>query len=156
MKGYLLSVICVTFICTLVGAIGGDGPGKELRRMLTGCALAITILAPVVKLDFPEFRTDSLLRDASAAVREGEEQADSAKAQCIRSAIEAYILTKAESMGLSLTVQVALDDTGMPRSVNLTGSWSPRERQHLSDLMESDLGLGKEVQTWTQAYQSGA
>ena len=119
MKGYLLSVICVTFICTLVGAIGGDGPGKELRRMLTGCALAITILAPVVKLDFPEFRTDSLLRDASVAVREGEEQAVSAKLQRIRSAVEAYILTKAESMGLSLTVQVALDDTGLPRSVNL-------------------------------------
>ena len=124
--------------------------------MLAGCALAVTILAPVVKLDFPKIQTDGLLRDAMAAVREGEEQAVSVKTQCIRSDIEAYILTKAEAMGLSLTVQVALDDSGLPRSVALTGSWSPGERQRLSELIESELGLGKEAQTWTQAYQSGA
>ena len=124
--------------------------------MLAGCALAVTILAPVVKLDFPKIQTDGLLRDAMAAVREGEEQASSAKTQCIRTAIEVYILTKAEAMGLFLTVEVELDDSGLPRSVALTGNWSPGERQRLSELIESELGLGKEAQTWTQAYQSGA
>ena len=124
--------------------------------MLAGWALAVTILAPVVKLDFPKIQTDGFLRDAMAACREGEEQASSAKTQCIRSAIEAYTLTKAEAMGLFLTVEVELDDSGLPRSVALTGNWSPGERQRLSELIESELGLGKEAQTWTQAYQSGA
>lgn len=154
--GYLLRLICGAFVCALVLAIAGDGPGGGIRKLVAGVFLAFLALSPLGEMELPRLDLEEYRQAAEAAVREGTDQADDARFDIISHNCEAYILNKAAELDLSLTVQVHLDGEGMPDAVTLTGPVSPAERENLSSCIARDLGLGKEAQTWIDPYQSSA
>lgn len=145
---YLFRVICAAFVCALVGAVGGDGPGKSLRKLMAGLFLALTVLSPLQDAPLPRINLDRIRADARAAVQSGEEQARQAQTAIITEGLQAYIWNKAGELGLELAVRVVLDDMGMPQSVVLTGHASPSARQSLETIIARDLGLGKESLIW--------
>lgn len=153
-SGYLMKVICAAIVCALVGAIAGDGPGQRVRKLIAGVFLALTVLSPMGETELPRIDTDRLNADAQAAVRDGTDQAELARNDIISEACEAYILNKADELGLQMQVRVTLDEEGLPASAELTGKASPLERETLSSCIARDLGLGKEAQIWNDPYQS--
>ena len=68
----------------------------------------------------------------------------------IKEETEAYILDKAASLGVTLSVEVMVEDGNVPRlsGVQLSGQVSPYARQQLSTWISNDLGISKENQKW--------
>ena len=65
----------------------------------------------------------------------------------------AYILDKAESLGLSLSASVQAEDDGSgprPVSVFLTGSAEESAKKRLTEYIEDTFGIPKERQFWNE------
>ena len=150
MTGYILSVTCAAALAAILRAIAGEGTMGKLTKLLSGLFLAVTVLSPLVKMEIPDPARwlEDYMEEGEAAAQAGEAMAKDYSQSIISAELEAYILDKAASFGADLTVEVRLDDAGLPESVVLSGALSPADRQTLSRIMEVDLGIGEEAQTW--------
>ena len=85
------------------------------------------------------------------AAATGEEVARKALSDSISQQLSAYILDKAQQMGLSVSVQaIILDEEDyLPDQVILTGEGTDSEKQALIQEIASDLGLPEEDVQWT-------
>lgn len=152
MREYLTGVLCAAFICSIVTSIGGAGQGT--RKLLCGIFMALALLHPLGSLDLPELSLDPFLDEAEEAVENGQAQAQSAKNEIIMGSLEAYILTKAQELDLTIEAEITLTADGLPASITLSGSASPSEREALSSSIAAALGIGKEDIRWKEIYQS--
>ena len=153
LKQYLLAVTAAAILCAIVnGLMGEKGALSAAVRLLAGIFLILALAAPLVRLrlDGLEEMTSDLNLRAEAITASGENSAREAMAEIIKSRTEAYILDKAESLDVNLSVQVELD-TGnppAPRAVRLSGNVSPYAKGVLSDMISKDLGIPPEDQIW--------
>lgn len=152
MKAYFMGILCAAFLCSLICAIGGSG--QQLRRLICGVILALAVFRPLSAPELPELSAEPFLSDAQAAVAEGTAQADAAKKEIITRSLEAYILTRAEELGLTLRVQLTVHDDGTPAELILSADASPAERDTLIRILSRDLGIGREDIIWKDPYQS--
>ena len=81
-------------------------------------------------------------------VSAGEDLASDAVRSYIKSHAESYILDKAEEYGASLSADVILGEDDLPVSVCLAGRISPYGKLRLQELLETQLGIGREDQIW--------
>lgn len=152
LRQYIISVVAASVLCGILTGILHNGTAKELIKLLCGAFLAITLLRPVLdlkKIDLSDLLL-SCVPDASQTVALGESHSREALCGIIKAETEAYILDKAEELGLSLEVEVALSDgdTPVPASVRLSGDAAPAARQQLETVLTKELGIQKENQLW--------
>lgn len=152
MREYLMGVLCAAFICSIVSSVGGAGQGT--RKLLCGVFLALALLHPLGSLDLPQLPLEPFLDEAEDAVENGQAQAETARNDIITDSLEAYILTKASELDLTVEAEVTLTADGLPDSVTLTGSASPSEREQLADTITIALGLRMEDIRWKPLHQS--
>ena len=153
-KQYLLTVITAAIISSFVNSLAGKaGSAGKIIRLLSGVVLTLCVVSPILSLNFSEVRDyiDAFSYDSAETVSVGTEYTDTALRQSIKQQSEAYILEKAASMNVELTVEVTLseDSPPVPKDVALTGSISPYAKSRLSELIADDLGITKEHQLWT-------
>ena len=141
-----MGILCAAFLCSIVGSIGGAGQGT--RKLISGVFLALALLHPLGSLDLPQFPLDPILDDAEEAVQSGTSQAEAARNDIIIDSLEAYILTKAQELGLEPDIEVSLGSDGLPALVTLAAEASPSEREALTNAVAAALGLGKEDIRW--------
>lgn len=149
---YILRLVCGAVVCGLLLALtGSDGPGGRIRSMLCGLFLAYLATSPLARLDLGDLRyTDpGILARAEELARSGEAAAKSAIASRISEQCGAYILNKADEMGLSLQAEVALDpETGIPVSVRIVGNATPYEKEALISYITRTLGIERSGIQW--------
>ena len=153
-RTYFLSVTAAAIICAILkGLLNQGGTPAQLVKLLSGIFLSIIALRPLAQFDMGSLTDLSLdySMDAEAAVAEGENIAADALAELIKSNTEAYILDKAGSMGVSITVDVTVSDEKIPspKTVSICGNVSPYARTQLSALLVEQLGIAKEDVIWT-------
>lgn len=150
MTQYILTVTAAAILVSVLQKLAGSGTMGALIRMLAGVFMALTVMAPMVKLELPDPARwlAGLSAEGEAAAAEGERMGNDAAFAIIKDRTEAYILDKAAGCGAALAVQVTLDETGVPAAVTLTGSVSPYARTRLERIIASDLGIGEEDQQW--------
>ena len=153
-RTYFLSVTAAAIICAILkGFLNQGGAPAQLVKLLSGIFLSIIALRPLAQFDLgslADLNFDYSM-DAEAAVAEGENIAADALAELIKSNTEAYILDKAQSFGVSLSVDVTVSDDQIPvpQTVHLTGNASPYVKAQLSALLTDQLGIAKEDLIWT-------
>jgi len=72
-------------------------------------------------------------------------------AQLIKEKCEAYILDRADEMGLTLSVDVVMREAGdypYPVSVVLSGMISESDRLYFKKMLERDFAITPECQEW--------
>lgn len=153
LKQYLLAVTAAAILCAIVnGLMGEKGTLGAAVRLLTGIFMILTLASPLVRLrlDGLEEITSDISGCADAITASGENSAREAMAEIIKSRTEAYILDKAESLDVRLSVQVELDEGSppAPKAVRLNGNVSPYAKGVLSDMITRDLGIAPEDQIW--------
>ena len=150
MTGYILSVTCAAVLAAILRTLAGEGAMGKLTKLLSGLFLAVTVLSPLVKIEIPDPARwlEDYMAEGEAAAQAGEAMAKDYSDAIISAELEAYILDKAADLGTALTVEVGLDDRGLPETVTLTGSVSPGHREELSRMMLDELGVGEEAQIW--------
>lgn len=154
MKGYILSIVSAGMICASVRCLLPEKKATgQITRLLGGILMTVTIIAPLTNISFHRI-TDYFDDFSIAAARyteDGESAAREQIAGIIKSKSEAYILDKADRMGLEIAVEVELDDRNdsIPSGVKITGTLSPYAKEVMSNYIETTLGIPKERQTWT-------
>jgi len=154
MSEYLMRLICAAILCALIDALGGSGTGAGMRRLTAGIFLTLVAFSLPTQLSLPELQPELFFREAEQAVAQGEALAREARAECITESCEAYVWSKAEDMGLEVSVEVTLDETLLPRRVELCGAATSQEQLTLSEMIRRELGIGEEDVVWMESHQS--
>lgn len=114
--------------------------------------MAVTVISPLISIQLPNIQSymDAFAADAAYAVQVGQQMAATDTKDIIKSRVEAYILDKAAAFGADLTVEVALSEEQfpVPCAVEISGAISPYGKLRLTQLLEDELGIGKEDQIW--------
>ena len=149
---YVLRLVCGSVVCSLILAMtGSDGPGGKIRRLLCGLFLATLALGPVANLELDDliYLDPAIAARAEELSQSGVFQAKEAMAAGISDQCSAYILNKAEELGLTLQAEVELDEsTGIPVAVRLTGNAPPYEREALIGYISRTLGIERSGIQW--------
>ena len=151
LRQYMLSLVCTALMCSILIRIAKNTINVELIKLLCGLFLLLCLLSPFYQTDFATITEGafSYTEDAHIAVEEGKTLASDMMLQGITEELKAYILSKAEEMDLALSVEISLDPRGIPIAVILHGSAKPHQKEHIAHILQSDLGIPKENQTWT-------
>ena len=152
MKKYILSIIACAIISSIACSIFDKKQSiGKIVQILTGILMTLTILSPLKRIE--NFNISNILRDISKEadryVEEGKYSSHSGIAEIIKQQTEAYILDKANSMELDVTVEVELsDDKSVPCGIEINGSVAPYDKNILSEYIENNIGITKEKQIW--------
>ena len=153
MKQYILSIVVAGIICAIVDLfLDKKTTVGKLLKMLTGILMSVTILNPITQISFKNIGNylNSISLDASGYVEQGKLSAHSEISSIIKTQTEAYILDKAKSMDLDVTVEVELDDNNsVPCGVTIIGVISPYAKGLMASYIEETVGITRENQKWT-------
>ena len=153
MKAYVLSIVAAAIVCAVAqGLLTKKTATGRIAQLLCGILMAVTLIAPLGSISFHGLTDywNDLSYDAQDYVSEGTAMAENQMCDIIKSQSEAYILDKANRMGLQITVEVELDghNKNIPCGVVVSGTVSPYARVQLGSYMEDMLGIAKENQKW--------
>ena len=150
---YVLSVTAAGILCGIVASILGEKSSYSgIIKMMAGIFLAVSVVKPLVNIrlgNLDGYLTD-LNTDGLEAAEAGIQMSKDAINTIIKSKVEAYILDKAESLGVKLSVEVRVENGSVPQisGVRLTGPISPYAKQQLSGIICADLGIAREKLKW--------
>lgn len=153
MKGYLLRLTAAAILSSIIGQLapkGSSGRGARLAAGLLILAVAFSPLGQVNTLDAAE----DLMKQVKADPLQTDFLAKSNRelmSSLISSEAEAYILDKANALGLSpeVTVTVSVrENYPVPWSVILEGQRTPAQETALSTIIAKDLDIPEERQEW--------
>ena len=131
----------VSLLCGAALSILPEGGVKRVAEILCTASLILAVISPLKELDM----------DAYAL--QGQEAGERLNRLVIEQAYEAYILDKAKELNIELSgaeveVQWSLEGFWMPWGVELSSGCGQEDRQKLSGILESDLGIPYERQRW--------
>ena len=155
-RQWLLGVACTALILALADSLTPAGGVKQVCRMAGGLALLLAAVSPLLRLDSGIL--DSMLEEYRTAVRSYEEalqeQNNSFYLAVIEESTAAYIVDKAEEMGISCQAEVTFsyDENGVPCPWEVTarGDWTDETREALERLLEDDLGVPRQRQHYEE------
>lgn len=153
LQQYIFPVICVCLLCCILQLIfTGNNHMMPLIKMCTGLVLSLTVFMPLIqnKSFKLEFQMDELVAEKVDAVEEGEKRALETLSTIIKENTEAYILEKANGLGMDIHPEITLsnDNPPVPYAVTIEGMCTPFARKQLSVYLHQNLGLSEEYQTW--------
>lgn len=158
---YLLQVTAAAVICGVLKTIVGQkGTTASLVRILCAVFMTLTILSPLAGID-PERWSVSFADfgdDAKAVVEEAKLSVQKELATDIKERTEAYILDKAKSFGMAISVEVSLSSERIPTpsSVRITGAVPPYAKERLSLWLREELGIPLEEQEWANSSRESS
>ena len=152
LRQYALSVIAMSVLCGVVLMLFRSGPNEAAVKMITGLMVTITVVGPFLKNPGISLNAfwENIAVDSTQAVREGETAAKDTVSAYITEAMESYICTKAENMGVCISAEVKLQSGGvqLPEEVTLTGKIAPYSKKRLAEIIHTDLGISEDKQIW--------
>lgn len=152
-RQYILSVVAAAIVCAIVKALMEDkSTPSVVVKMLAGVLMAVTVIAPFVKMDIGDITDyiNSFHTNADAAVQSGVAYSTEEMGVIIKDKTQAYILDKAQTLGAEVEAEILLSDETppIPCAVTLKGRVSPYVKQRLSQYITEELGIAEENQTW--------
>lgn len=157
MNEWLRSIIYASVFCALALSLTPEGRVKSAEKLICGIVILLVIFMPVFSFNY-----DSYASFTAKYAELGKELSESGRDKTIklnRTLIEdelcAYILDKAKNGGMDIcdvSVKLTWDDEGYwyPVSACISGSFTMAEREKLGALIEAELGVPEENQSWTE------
>ncbi len=146
-RSWLMGITATAMIAAVADVLAPEGAIKKVGKLAGGLLLILAILRPVVTLD------DAMLAGSLANYRleaVGYSRALETENQRLMEAIiaeqtGAYILDKAEELGMPCTVEVSCqrDDTGnsYPASVRVCGTFTAGQVEALCRVIQRELAI---------------
>lgn len=152
-REYVLSIIAAGIISGIcISLVPKNSSTGMVIKMLGGIFLAVTLIAPLIKVRFDDLAGlwDQVSVEADSLVEEGSNSTQEALSLVIKENLESYILDKANKLGLQLQVSVIMDqeDQTMPQQIEIQGAVSPYQQKILSDYIADQLAIAEEQQIW--------
>lgn len=154
MRQWLLGIVASSLIASVAMLVTPAGRVRQVTRMTCGAVCALAMISPLLQID-PDTLFVSMAayeQAAQSVMVKAEEESKLLERTYIEEECAAYILAKATEKQIptdSVAVSARWDDdlaVWYPWSVNMEAPYS----QALSALMETELGIPPERQTWMQ------
>lgn len=153
MEQWLLGVACASFLLVVSGALVQGSSGKRVCKLAGSLLLLLVTMGPILRLDQQDW--EELLQLDTQVMEEAEqalsEQNNLMYESIIEEETEAYILDKAEALGVQCQVEVVVqweDEIPQPWSVRVEGTWTQAQRDRLSNMLAEELGIPQERQSF--------
>lgn len=152
-RQYLLSVIVASVISAIaLNLIDRRNTHHAVLRLLTGVFLSITVIAPLTDITLSNLTEyfETVEYDGDHVAGQGIEAASDLRKTSISDQLEAYILDKAYSLGVTADVEVELsdDDSFSVARVRIHGVVSPYTKTKIQETICRDLGLTEDKLIW--------
>ncbi len=156
MSGIMRQLCGLSFFCGIALGLMPEGGVKKAASIACTVVLIMTILIPLSKLELTEYSVElAKYREMGNELTDkGTEIRDSMSRTVIQQECEAYIMDKAETLGIEIAeVKVTAFWSGegvwVPESVKIQSGCSEAERKRLSDVIFAGLGIPAENQEWS-------
>ena len=155
-RQWLLGVACTALVVAAADSLAPAGSVKRVCRLAGGLALLLAAVGPFIRLD--SGMLSEMLEEYRTQVRSYEETLEEQNNLFYQTIIEesaaAYIVDKAEEMGISCQAEVTFsyDEDGVPCPWEVTarGGWTDETREALARLLEDDLGVPPQRQHYEE------
>ena len=151
-REYLICVTAAALICGIATRIVKSGAVANVVKLMAGILMALVIVSPLLRIRLDQLMDalEDIQISAENIAAEGEKTARTDMEELIIQQLQSYILDKAGSMGVELTVEIELESQGLPIpcAVTLCGSVGPYAKSVLSEYIEENLGIKAEEQRW--------
>lgn len=155
-SGWVRALVGAAVFCALAMALCPEGRVRRVLSFACGVVMAAVLLSPAAGLD-SELLPRAMARYSEAArarTQAGEASADRLSRSIIEGECETYILDKAAGLGLEgceVSVTARWSDEGFWYPWECRLSCSSGDRESLSRLIEAELGIASERQSWEAA-----
>ena len=155
-RQWLLGVTCTAMVLALAEGLVPEGNAKKVCRLAGGLALLLAAVSPVIGIDKGLFTR--VLAEYQAMAQQYEKNLEEKNVLLYQTIIEdaaaAYIVDKAEEIGISCQVEVTFsyDEDGVPSPWEVTarGGWTEEQRIRLEQLVEESLGVSAQRQYYEE------
>ncbi len=150
---YLVAVTAGAALCAVIRRLAGVSAGNQkIIHLITGVFLALAVISPLKYVDLDMLPTigEDFRLEAEHAAAMGEAASREQMCAIIKEETQAYILDKALDLNAQIQVEVFVSEEDIPvlRGVTVKGNISPYAKKRLMSILEKDLGLSEEAQTW--------
>ena len=150
---YLIGILSVCMICSVATKLIHKGMVGSIIRLISGIVVAMCLLSPLIRIRLDDISSyiEGIQVDGEMIAVEGENASREAMAEIITEQTTAYILDRADALGLCLTVSVQLAEDGMPAptGVVIRGAASAYARAQMNAHITEGLGIDTEEIQWT-------
>jgi len=154
MRSWIISVTVSAMIIAIAEGMMPSGTVKKIGKLTGGLVLMLGILQPIVRMDYEElFQAANGLSDitleAQSVQQEGNEEM---MKSIIEEELSAYVLDKAQSLGISCKVSIRCvvgeGAVSVPEEAEVRGCLSSEDQRQMERVLSEDLGIMKEKQTY--------
>ena len=152
MSGWLIGVTAAAMLAAVARCLMPPGAVQQVGGLVCAMMMLLAVLKPLMPL------TGTLLRDFefSGPVQEQGEELEQQSEQLLNSLIErecgAYIVDKAEQMGITCQAGVSCrmgeDGLWLPAGVQVMGELTGQQRRELEQMIAEDLGIECDCQEY--------
>ena len=146
----------LSLFCGIALGLMPEGGVKKAASIACTVVLVMTVLLPLGTLDVSQYSLElAKYREIGEQLEErGDAFRDSMSRTVIEQECEAYIMDKAEAMGITVdTVKVRAfwnsEGVWVPESAEIRSGCGESEKKRLSYLIFADLGIPAEKQEWS-------
>ena len=146
----------LSLFCGIALGLMPEGGVKKAASIACTVVLVMTVLLPLGTLDVSQYSLElAKYREMGEQLEErGDAVRDSMSRTVIEQECEAYIMDKAEAMGITVdTVKVrafwSSEGVWVPESAEIRSGCGESEKNRLSDVIFADLGIPAENQEWS-------
>ena len=151
-RTWILGLVGAAVFCALATELTPPGMVKRVLHTLCGIVMALTLVSPLLRFDFSAYSLNlAKYRENAAALHQSaQEISDELSRRLIEDECRAYILDKAQELGLdveAVSVRVRWSSEGFWYPVE--AAVSAPYNGDLSRCMESELGIPESSQNWS-------
>jgi len=155
-RQWLTGITCAAMVVALAESLTPSGGVRKIGRLTGGLVLLIAVLKPVLTVDTAalERSLTEHTQELSAYSAQLEEENKVLMKSIIEEQSAAYIVDKAEALGISCAVQVEAGGDGelpVPWRVTVTGELDGEKREALTACIAADFAIPAE----RQSYENG-
>ena len=151
-REYVLGILAAAMICGIVLCFAEKSKEGPLLKLICGLVLTFSLAEPVLNIRSGDWKSLGLdfQMEADEAAEAGRVQGENKVRELIKQETEAYIMDKARELDLHIGAEVILSDQALPApaAVTITGTLPPYGKAKLSRIIQEELGIPREKQTW--------
>ena len=155
-RDWLVGITCGAIIVALADGLSTSGTVRKIVRLTGSLVLVLAMIQPVLRIDsrtFAGILTEYRL-EAMGTVEMLEEENGRLMKDIIADETSAYILDKAEELGVVCRVRVTAwaesGDYPVPDGVEITGDLTQGEQAALTRVIAADLAIPAERQHYVE------
>ncbi|MCL2003813.1 MAG: stage III sporulation protein AF [Oscillospiraceae bacterium] len=153
LRGWILGMAGAATVGVFALAVTPDGAVKRVVRMAASLLLVIAVLRPLAGWDGSALPDLGAWAGESGVAAAAGESLDELLSVIIAEKTAAYIVTKAQALGLTVGVSARCrrgEHTPVPWAVTVTSDRPEHARSALGAMIAKDLGIPAERQTYVQ------